>query len=98
MYLQGSDALLPVAVFGLGTTELIVIGLVVLLLFGTTRIRPLMKSLGGGIRDFKKGMQEGLEEDDEDSAEVESRPRKRVASERKATDAVLESEGKKQKA
>lgn len=92
-----SGNMLPLAVFGLGTTELIVIGLVVLLLFGATRIRPLMKSLGGGIRDFKKGMQEGLEEDDEDEASSEA-PRKRLATERKATDAtVLESEAEKQK-
>lgn len=38
----------------LGTTELIVIGVVVLLLFGGRKIPELMKGLGRGISEFKK--------------------------------------------
>jgi sec-independent protein translocase protein TatA len=38
----------------LGTTELIVIGIVVLLLFGGRKIPELMKGLGQGISEFKK--------------------------------------------
>ena len=45
----------------LGTQELLIIGLIILLLFGATRIPPLMRSLGRGVKDFKEGM-EGKEE------------------------------------
>lgn len=38
---------------GLGGTELIVILIVVLLLFGGRKIPELMKGLGKGIKDFK---------------------------------------------
>lgn len=38
---------------GLGGTELIVILVVVLLLFGGKKIPELMKGLGKGIKDFK---------------------------------------------
>ncbi len=41
--------------FGIGTTELIVIGIVILVLFGN-RIPQTMKSLGQGLRQFKEGI------------------------------------------
>ena len=43
---------------GLGTTELIIIVLVVLLLFGGTKIPELMHGMGKGVRSFKDGMNE----------------------------------------
>lgn len=49
------------AMFGLGTTELLIVGAVVLLLFGS-RLPKVMRSLGQGIVEFKKGVQ-GIEED-----------------------------------
>ena len=42
----------------LGTGELIVIGMVVLLLFGGKKIPELMHGLGKGVNSFKKGMNE----------------------------------------
>jgi sec-independent protein translocase protein TatA len=41
--------------FGIGSTELIVVGIVILVLFGN-RIPQTMKSLGQGLRQFKEGM------------------------------------------
>jgi sec-independent protein translocase protein TatA len=41
--------------FGVGPWELIVVALVVLLLFGN-RLPSVMRSLGQGITEFKKGM------------------------------------------
>jgi sec-independent protein translocase protein TatA len=38
----------------LGTPELIVIGLVIVLLFGAKKIPELMKGLGSGLKEFKK--------------------------------------------
>ena len=44
--------------FGLSTTELIVIALIILLLFGGKKIPELMKGLGKGVKSFKEGMNE----------------------------------------
>jgi sec-independent protein translocase protein TatA len=44
------------AMFGLRTPELLVIGLIVLVLFGPGKLAGLGKGLGQGIRDFKKAM------------------------------------------
>lgn len=40
--------------FGLGTPEIILIALGILLLFGAKKIPELMKGLGSGIKEFKK--------------------------------------------
>ena len=42
----------------LGTTELIIILFIVLLLFGAKKIAELMKGMGKGVRSFKEGMDE----------------------------------------
>lgn len=43
---------------GLGTGEIIVICLVVLLLFGGKKIPELMHGIGKGVKSFKSGMNE----------------------------------------
>lgn len=40
----------------IGATEIIIIVLVLILLFGGRKIPELMKGLGEGIKQFKKGM------------------------------------------
>jgi sec-independent protein translocase protein TatA len=40
--------------FGLGTPELMIILIGILLLFGAKKIPELMKGLGSGIKEFKK--------------------------------------------
>ena len=42
----------------LGPTEILIIALVVLLLFGGKKIPELMKGLGKGVKSFKEGMNE----------------------------------------
>lgn len=42
--------------FNLGTGEIVIIALVVLLLFGGRKIPELMKGLGKGVRGFKEGL------------------------------------------
>ena len=44
--------------FGLGTQEILLIALVVLLLFGGAKIPELMKGLGKGVKSFKEGMKD----------------------------------------
>ena len=48
---------------GLGTPELVIIAIVVLLLFGGKKIPELMKGVGKGVRSFKKGLNEDDPED-----------------------------------
>ncbi|HEY9542937.1 Sec-independent protein translocase subunit TatA/TatB [Prevotella sp.] len=40
----------------LGTQEIIIIALIILLLFGGKKIPELMKGLGKGVKSFKDGM------------------------------------------
>ncbi|MBN2556742.1 MAG: twin-arginine translocase TatA/TatE family subunit [Anaerolineales bacterium] len=48
----------------IGTTELIIILVVVVLLFGAGRISTIASELGTGIREFRKGLREGDEDMD----------------------------------
>ena len=49
----------------LGWQEILLILVVVLLLFGATRIPALMRSLGRGVGSFKKGLKEDVDIDEE---------------------------------
>lgn len=46
-------------VFGLGLTEILVIVLIILLLFGGRKIPELMRGIGKGIKGFRNEIQEG---------------------------------------
>lgn len=54
--------------FGLSVTELLIILAIVLLLFGTKRLRNLGGDLGGAIKGFRKAMKE------EDGKAAEANP------------------------
>ena len=45
--------------FGLGMGELVVIGFIIVLMFGGKKLPQLGASLGESIKNFKKGMKEG---------------------------------------
>lgn len=47
---------------GIGIKELIVILVIVMLVFGTKKIRGIGSDVGGWIRDFKKALKDGQEE------------------------------------
>ena len=49
----------------IGPTELIIVLAIVLLLFGSTRLPKLARSLGQASKEFKKGVDEGPQEDAE---------------------------------
>jgi len=44
--------------FGLGTQELIIILIIVVILFGATRLPQIGSGIGQAIRNFKKGVKE----------------------------------------
>lgn len=46
----------------MGVTEIIIIALIILLLFGGKKIPELMKGLGKGVKNFKDGVN-GVEKD-----------------------------------
>lgn len=50
-----------------GTTEIIVIALIILLLFGGAKIPQLMRGLGKGVHEYKKGL--AGEDDEQDKKE-----------------------------
>src|SRR5438270_3641275 len=52
----------------LGPTELIIILVIVLLLFGTTRLPKLARSLGEASKEFKKGVNEREQREQEEQA------------------------------
>ena len=55
--------------FGLGTTELILILVIVVILFGVGRLRTIGGELGGGIKAFKDGLKGEDEEEITDEGE-----------------------------
>ena len=56
--------------FGLGTTELMIILAIVILVFGAKRIPMLGKGIGQGIRDFRKALSGAEDEEGKDSGSV----------------------------
>lgn len=56
--------------FGLGMSEILVIAIIVLLLFGGKKIPELMNGLGKGVKSFKDGMKD-INVDDKEEAKEE---------------------------
>ncbi len=54
----------------LGTQEILVIALIVLLLFGGKKIPELMKGLGKGVKSFKDGVNGIADETDKTSTDT----------------------------
>ena len=52
----------------IGTSELLLIAALVLLLFGGKKLPEMMKGLGQGVRSFKDGMREVTEPEDDNAA------------------------------
>jgi len=80
--------------FGLGPTELIIIAIIVILIFGAKRIPDIGKGLGGAIREFKNVKKELRSEktsDDPSPKEIEpSKAEKPSTMESKVVDKVME--------
>ncbi|WP_408870477.1 twin-arginine translocase TatA/TatE family subunit [Blattabacterium cuenoti] len=62
---------IPLGTFG--TTEIVVIVILALLLFGGKKIPELMRGLGTGLKEFKKASEE---EKDSDSPESDKKEKK----------------------
>ena len=55
---------------GIGMRELIIILLVVLVIFGTKKLRTIGSDLGGAVKGFKSAMKEGETEGDETAKQI----------------------------
>lgn len=55
----------------IGGPELIVILVVVLLIFGASRLPQLARSIGQSAKELRKGMEEGLEDEQDEQDESE---------------------------
>ena len=55
----------------LGAPELIVILIVLILLFGAKKLPDLARSIGSSAKEFRKGIEEGIEDEDEEAADAE---------------------------
>jgi len=53
---------------GLGLPELLVILIIVVVLFGASRLPGLAKSLGSSAKEFRKGLDEDEDEDEDDAS------------------------------
>jgi sec-independent protein translocase protein TatA len=52
----------------LGAPELIIVLLIVLLVFGGAKLPKLARSMGQASKEFKQGMSEGAQPDDDESS------------------------------
>ena len=55
---------------GIGMRELIIILLVVLVIFGTKKLRTIGSDLGGAVKGFKSAMKDGEAEGDETAKQI----------------------------
>lgn len=80
--------------FGLGTTELIIIAIILFFLFGAKKLPEIGKGLGGAIREFKKVKKDisskGMFADNHDQDKPIAKKEAPQALESEAEDNVLE--------
>ena len=53
----------------IGVWQIVLILLIVVLIFGTKKLRNVCKDLGGAVHDFKQGLNQGSEEAQKDNAQ-----------------------------
>ena len=53
----------------IGGAEILIILVVVLLVFGAARLPKLARSLGASAKEFRKGVEEGADDDESSSAD-----------------------------
>ncbi len=70
--------------FGLGTTELIIIFAIILLLFGAPRIPKIASALGKSIKEFKKSTTEDDDSASEEDSDSNNKSKKKSKAKSKA--------------
>ncbi len=70
---------------GIGIWELLLILLIIVLLFGTKKLKNIGSDLGGAINSFRNSMREGEKDDKDESSSTAATARSQVISEDKST-------------
>ncbi len=83
--------------FGIGATELIIVLVIVLIIFGPKKLPQLGRSLGGGLREFK-GAVTGKHKDDDEQDVIEGPDASNVATTAAAEDEDTETAQRKRAA
>ena len=78
----------------IGTTELLLIGGMALLLFGGKKLPEMMRGLGQGVREFKKGVKDIEEDVEGDGVNVSAEEDNPQTLESKKDEKVEKSDGK----
>ena len=52
-----------------GMTEILIIALIIIFLFGAKKLPELARSLGSSVKSFKKGIEESRDSDDQKNPE-----------------------------
>lgn len=73
----------------IGPLELIVVLVVVLLLFGSTKLPKLARSMGQASQEFKKGLSEGGKDDDKALDAQSPKPSDKITMTQAELDALL---------
>lgn len=73
--------MISLAFMGVGTQELIIIALIVIVLFGATKLPKLASSIGESVKNFKRGMRE---------AEAEEKSAKALSNDSDKSENILE--------
>ncbi len=81
----------------LGGTELIIALVIILLLFGAKRIPELARSLGSGVREFRQGTREEVEEEKKEEELPGDEKAQADGSDAHAEDASVEADQAEQK-
>ena len=72
---------------GLGTTEILLICLLALILFGGSKLADIGKGMGEGIKNFKKGLKESDEDDkEEEEPEAKKKPAAKTTTKEKTAE------------
>ena len=82
----------------LGPTELIIILVIIIVIFGAGKLAGLGSALGDGVRDFRAAMKEGEDEDEPGEQEASASEQEASAAEADVSDQVVKDEPRAEQA
>jgi len=74
---------------GLGATELLIIGAVIVMMFGATKLPELARGSGQALRIFKSETKGLMDDDDKTDTKVDSKPEATTSATADATDPTV---------
>lgn len=79
---------------GFSTTHLIIFLVIIIVIFGTKKLRNIGSDLGGAVKGFKDGMKDGSDKAAADAASTPTAPTQQVASTTAAVKETIDVEAK----